>query len=145
MHRFTGEVAVDDVDHEGRHRSHEAAHGGQHLVEGVLAGELVGGLGTVPQAASASADVPVGQVVDDEILQFTAGLVVIPCDEALVVGLSHGVEPGEDPAVQRGSVRDVHWRRSLGIVTVQCGIIGMELVDVPQGEEHLRVGLTHAV
>ncbi len=104
---------MNNVNHEGSHGCHEAAHGGQHLVERVLAGQFVIGLGAVPQATSAATDVPIGQVVDDEVFQLPAGLVVIPGHEAFVVGLGHRGQTGEDPTVQRRAFFD---RQGLGVI-----------------------------
>ena len=61
-----------------------------------------------------------------------------------MVVFGHAVEARKDPAVQRASL--LHGNGlGLRVKPVKGSVIGVELVDVPRGEEHLGVGFTHAV
>ena len=68
----------------------------------------------------------------------------LPVGEVLVVGRSDGVEARKHPAVKGASLGHGDGLR-LGVKAVERSVIGMEFVDVPRGQEHLRVGFTHTV
>ncbi len=102
MDGLAGEGSVHGVDHERGHRGHQSADGDQHLVKRVLAGQFVVAFRLVPQPAAAPPDVPVGEVVHDKILEVSAGFVVVPCDEPVVVLLSHRMKFGKNPTIQGG-------------------------------------------
>ena len=91
---------MDLVDHVRGDGRHQPADRDQHLMQRVLASQLVSRLSVIPQSASAAANIPVGEIVDDEVLQFPARLVEVPTDELVVEGGTHGIEPREQPPVE---------------------------------------------
>ena len=58
-------------------------------MQGMLASPLVAGVGLVPQSTSRATDVPVREVVDDELFEFAPRLVKVPRFEVLVVSICH--------------------------------------------------------
>ena len=97
----------------------------QHLVEGLVGGELVRCKTGAPETLLVEPDVPVGEIVSDEILDQAArqGDVVI-----LIGGndsLDQGIEPADDPLVELGPDGIRHLRRR-----------DVELVDVGIKREH---------
>ena len=137
---------MNPVGHERSDRRHQATDLQQSLVQRVLAGSLVVAVGLVPEPAARASHIPVGEVINDEVLEPPAGLVEVPRLEVLVVRLCHRARLRQHPAVERAALRhsDVA-RLVVGIETVQCGVIGVEAVDVPQCEEHLGVGLSNPI
>ena len=91
---------MNRIDHERSDGCNQPTDCGQHGVHGVLAGQLVRGLVGVPQSASTPSDVPVGQIVDDELLEVASGLVEVLGLELRSVGVTDCSEPGQNPAIQ---------------------------------------------
>ena len=68
----------------------------------------------------------------------------LPIGEILVIGRGDGVKSRKNPSVQSAALLDGYVLR-LWVKTVQSGVVRMEFVDVPRGEEHFGVGLPHTV
>ena len=56
---FSSKVSMDGIDHEWTHRCNQSAQGDENLVQGVLTCKFVTRFCLIPQASSASANVPI--------------------------------------------------------------------------------------
>ena len=137
-------ISLDDIDHEWADGCHQLAHCGQDFVEGVLACQLVRRFCIIPQPASTASNVPVREVIDNKVFEVTACFVVIPSNEIIVVGLCSACQSRENPSVKGWPIID-SGSRSFRVETIQCCVICMEFVDVPEGQKHLCIGFSHSI
>ena len=115
-------------------------------MQSMLTSPLVAAVGLIPQSTPRATDVPVREVVDDELLEFAPRLVEVPRFEVLVISICHRVRLRQHPAVEWAALShsDVA-RLVVGIETIHRRVVGVEAVDVPKCEEHLGVGLSDSI
>ena len=106
MDRFflSAEVQIELLHEERRDRGREDGDIRQNLVEGLVGGEFVGVHPAAPEALPVEPDVPIGNVVADEILDQASrrGDVVVFVGRPDV--LDQGIEQRNDPAVDLRSL-----------------------------------------
>ena len=91
---------MNGINHEWAHWCNQSAQRNENFVQGVLTSEFVSRFSFIPQSSATSANVPIRQIVDDEIFKLSAGLVEVPVCESIMVCLRRTVKLGQNPAIE---------------------------------------------
>ena len=118
-------VEIEPVHEERRDRGGEYGNVPEHLVQCLVSGELVPVGAAAPETLPVQADIPVADVVADEILDQPAGkghiIVLVGCPDVL----DEGVHERDDPPVDFRAIA-VRNCRSLRVEVVKVGVEGEE-------------------
>ena len=140
--RAGNKVTVELVHKERSNGSRKHGHVYKNLIEGFVGRVFVGGHLPCPVTLAVKADVPVGDIVADKCLQYTAGRFYV----IVLISRPHvtddGIEFGKDPTVQLIDRKGFPFcHRSPAVnVCIPC----KEGVCVIQGAEELAADITHA-
>ena len=144
MDRFlTGQAAIDLLGDIGCNRRTQLDQGQQHLIGRVIDALFVGVEFLLPVAPTRSPDIPVGELIIQEVLDLTGrqGQIIV------IIGLTHIgddlVQATDHPAVKLTSVLERHIKAG-GIDAVIVGIESEQVVDVFQGAEVFAEGLAQS-
>ena len=141
--RVGGQSQPDRLGHEGRERRHQQRHGLQCSMQGVEAGITIRSPLTLPEARAVAADVPVGDLVDDELLQGTTGASEIVVSQLGAHIDDRRLRARHQPTINLGARS--HRRRTRGIKALaQARVVREELPRVDQRAEELAPHLEDA-
>ncbi len=118
-HLRGAEVLEDLLRREGDDGGGDLDEGHQDPIEGVVGLFLVGVALTAPETATAAADVPVVQIVDERHEVGTGALDVVPI-EGGGDGVDERLARADDPAIER--ILKLVERRLGGLIAVEVGI-----------------------
>ena len=135
------DVLIDILGHEGHEGRDQEGQGGQHGVQGDEGGFLVALHALAPEAVTAQAHIPVGQVVH-KVGQLAAGLGDAVIAQIVVHALDQGVQAAQHPLVHQAQLGLIDIVLG-GIELVDIGIEHVEVIGVPQGAHEFALIFRH--
>ena len=137
-----GEIEIEPVHIEGSYRSTEHCNHFQHFVKCLICSEFVLAHTAAPETLAVQPDVPVADIVANELLQkaSSCGKVVV-----LIAGadiLDESVHQGDYPPVDLWSFR-IRNLLSLNVKPVHIGVERKERIGIVEGSEELPTHLIH--
>ena len=134
--RDANEVGIELVSIERSDGSHQAGDGFQTDVERLVSSQLIFGIACAPETLAAEANVPVAEVIGNEVADEASRLRRLVVGIAGIDATNERVEFAQYPAVNLGTLADGHLL--FGIAeTVEVGVGGKEFIGVVERAEEL--------